>query len=62
MGVREEPGIIETIESFVDTMDTTTMTPRFMSLHHDIIRLLTKFLGSLILTAERIAGPGLSVL
>ena len=36
MGVREEPGIIETIESFVDTIDTTTMTPRFLSLHHDI--------------------------
>lgn len=28
MGMREEPGIIETIESFVDTIDTTTMTPR----------------------------------
>ena len=61
MGMREEPGIIETIESFVDTIDTTTMTPRFMSCIMTL-RLLTKFLGSLTLTAEKIAGPGLSVL
>ena len=36
MGLREEPTIIEAIESFVDMMDTTTMTPRSMSHHHDI--------------------------
>ena len=28
MGVREDSSLLETIENFVDMIDTTTMTPR----------------------------------
>ena len=59
--VREESSILETIESFVDMIDTTTMTPRSI-LQQCYIVTITMSLGSLILIAERIAGPGLSVL
>ena len=62
MGTREESNILEAIENFVDMIDTTTMTPRLILHNEASMTVKTKFLESLILIAERIAGPGLSVL
>ena len=39
---REESNILETIENFVDMIDTTTMTPR-LTLHNEDSMLLTKY-------------------